>query len=511
MSAPLRSPRVAIIGAGMSGLCMAITLRRAGITDITIYEKAESVGGTWRDNTYPGLSCDVPSRFYQFTFAPKPDWSHLFSPGAEIREYFTQLAADFGLDECIRFGTEVTHAEFADGRWRLRTSRGDTQDVDFLISATGILHHPRYPAIEGLDDFAGAVFHSARWDHQVELAGKRVAVIGTGSTGAQIVCGLADTVGNLKLFQRTAQWILPLPNPAYTRLTKTLHRIVPGLDQLAYRGYRSAIEWFAQALVKPGRRRRLISAICRANLRTVRDPTLRQALTPDYQPMCKRIVISSRFYRAVQHRNVELVTERIDRVVPGGIVTTDGTLHEVDVIALATGFDAHAFLRPMTLVGENGRTLDEAWRDGPRAHLTVALPGFPNFFMLMGPHSPVGNYSLTAISETQANHALDWIQRWRRAEFDTVAPTQAATDSFNAEMRAAMPDTVWTTGCTSWYLGQDGNPELWPWTPDRHRARLSRLDPAGYDLRTHSTTSAPAGQSYPSPTDSLRHVRRQHH
>ncbi|MDT7587178.1 MAG: hypothetical protein QOE32_4728, partial [Pseudonocardiales bacterium] len=222
---------------------------------------------------------------------------------------------------------------------------------------------------------------------------------------------------------------------------------------------------------------------CRANLRTVRDPDLRRALTPDYQPMCKRIVISGRFYRAVQHRNVELVTEGIDRVAPEGIVTTDGRLHEVDVIALATGFDAHAFLRPMTLIGENGRTLDQAWRDGPRAHLTVSLPGFPNFFMLLGPHSPVGNYSLTAIAETQATHALDWIQRWRRTEFDTVAPTQAATDSFNAEMRAAMPDTVWTTGCTSWYLGQDGNPELWPWTPDRHRARLAQLDLTTYDLR----------------------------
>jgi cation diffusion facilitator CzcD-associated flavoprotein CzcO len=474
----------------MSGLCMAITLRRAGITDVTVYEKAESVGGTWRENTYPGLACDVPSRFYQFTFAPKPDWSHLFSPGAEINEYFTEVAADFGLDECVRFGTEVSHAEFTDGRWRLRTSRGDTQEVDFLISATGILHHPRYPAIKGLDDFAGAVFHSARWNHEAPLAGKRVAVIGTGSTGVQIVCGLAGEAGRVELFQRSAQWIFPLPNPAYSRLAKTLQRTVPALAGLTYHGYRATFEFFAKALVKPGWRRRLISAACRANLRTVRDPGLRQALTPDYQPMCKRLVVSSRFYRAIQRPDVELVTEGIDHIAPEGIVTTDGRLHDVDVIALATGFDAHAFLRPMTLVGEEGRTLDEAWRDGPRAHLTVALPGFPNFFMLMGPHSPVGNYSLTAIAETQATHILNWIQRWRRAEFDTVAPTQDATDSFNAEMRAAMPDTVWTTGCNSWYLGQDGNPELWPWTPDRHRVRLSQLDPAGYDLRSHAQASA---------------------
>jgi len=499
VTAAPRAARVAIIGAGMSGLCMAITLRRAGITDITIYEKADSVGGTWRDNTYPGLSCDVPSRFYQFTFAPKPDWSHLFSPGAEIRDYFTTVARDFGLAERIRFGTEVVHAEFNRDHWQLHTSRGDTQDIDFLISATGILHHPRYPAIKGLDDFAGAMFHSARWDHNVALAGKRVAVIGTGSTGVQIVCGLAGEASRVELFQRSAQWIFPLPNPAYSRVTKTLQRTLPSLAELTYRGYRATIEFFAQALVKPGWRRRLISGICRANLRTIRDPRLRRALTPDYQPMCKRLVISGRFYRAIQRPDVELVTERIDRVVAEGILTADGRLHEVDVIALATGFDAHAFLRPMTLVGEEGRTLDEAWRDGPRAHLTVALPGFPNFFMLMGPHSPVGNYSLTAIAETQANHALDWIQRWRGAEFDTVAPTQAATDSFNTEMRAAMPDTVWTTGCASWYLGQDGQPELWPWTPDRHRTRLSWLDPADYDLRSASrsaTASTPTSREY---------------
>jgi cation diffusion facilitator CzcD-associated flavoprotein CzcO len=487
-----RSPRVAIIGAGMSGLCMAVTLRRAGITDITISEKADAVGGTWRDNTYPGLACDVPSRFYQFTFAPKPDWSHVFSPGAEIRDYLTKLAHDFGLMHSIRFGTEVVHAERMHNRWQLCTSNGDTQVVDFLISATGILHHPSYPAIEGLDDFAGAVFHSARWDHDVALRGKRIAVIGTGSTGVQIVCGLAGEAAHLTLFQRSAQWVFPLPNPAYSRFVKMLMRSVPKISALAYYGYRATTEFVVQALVKPGWRRWAMSAACRANLCTVRDPDLRQALTPDHQPMCRRLIISGGFYRAVQRPDVELVTERIDHVAPEGIVTADGRLHEVDVIALATGFDAHAYVRPMTLIGDRGVTLDEAWSKGPRAHMTVSLPGFPNFFMLLGPHSPVGNYSLTAIAESQAGYILNWIERWRRREFDTVAPTLEATNDFNAEMRAALPNTVWTTGCTSWYLGLDGNPELWPWNPSRHRARLSQIDLAAHDLRFDAANAAQA-------------------
>jgi cation diffusion facilitator CzcD-associated flavoprotein CzcO len=488
MTTPPRSPRVAIVGAGMSGICMAIALRRAGITDLTIYEKGHGVGGTWRDNTYPGLTCDVPSRFYQFSFARKPDWSHVFSPGAEIRDYFTKVAHDFGLGESIRFGTEVVHAEFAENHWRVCTSKGDTEEFDFVIAATGILHHPRYPTIPGLDTFAGAIFHSARWNHDVALRGKRVAVVGTGSTGVQIVCGLAGEAGHVELFQRSAQWVFPFPNPAYTRLGNALQRSVPGLGRAIYYGYRATLEFFAGALVKPGWRRRIVSAACRANLRTVRDPHVRLELTPDHEPMCRRLIISGRFYRAIQRRDVELVTAGIDHIAPEGIVTTGGGLHKVDVIALATGFDAHAFMRPMNMIGEDGVTLAQAWRDGPRAHLTVSLPGFPNFFMLLGPHSPIGNYSLTATVETQADYILNWIQMWRQRAFDTVAPTQAATDRFNAEMQAAMPDTVWATGCTSWYLGQDGRPELWPWNPGRLRATLGQTELDDHDLRFQPAT-----------------------
>lgn len=486
----LRMPTVAIVGAGMSGICMAITLLDAGITDITIYEKADEIGGTWRDNTYPGLSCDVPSRLYQYTFATNPAWTHLFSPGAEIQSYFAGVVDTHQLRSRIRFGTEIVDARFANDRWQLRTATGEDSVVDFLISATGILREPRYPNIKGLNDFGGATMHSARWDHTVDMAGRRVAVIGTGSTGVQIVCGLSGQVSRLALFQRSAQWVLPLPNPPYTALAAPVHRRLPLLDRLGYRGYRGVFEWFSKALVEPGWRRRAISQACRANLRTVRDPDLRRKLTPDYQPMCRRLVISAGFYRAMQRPDVELVTEAIDHVEQRGIVTTDGRLHECDAIVLATGFDAHAFMRPMNLVGRDRNTIDELWAEGPRAHLTVALPGFPNFFMLMGPHSPVGNYSLTAIAETQAAHIAAWISRWCKGEFDSVAPKALATEQFNAEMRAALPRTVWATGCTSWYLGKDGFPELWPWSPDRHREVLEAQPIAGdYDLRVTAKTS----------------------
>jgi cation diffusion facilitator CzcD-associated flavoprotein CzcO len=480
-----RPPSVGIVGAGMSGLCQAIVLRKAGITDVTIYEKSRDVGGTWRDNTYPGLSCDVPSRFYQFTFALNPGWTKLFSPGAEIYEYFRELTGHHQLNDVIRFGVEIVDARFAEGRWHLTTDAGEEMSHDFLIAATGVLREPRTPSINGLDEFGGPVMHSARWNHEVDLSGKRVAVIGTGSTGVQIVCGLADSVNRLDLFQRSAQWILPLPNPRYRRWSGPMHRRVPMLSSMAYYVYHLAFEWLAGALVRPGWRRRFMSSLCRANLRSVRDSDLRRRLTPDYQPMCRRLVVSAGFYRTMQRDNVRLVDSGIDHVEQRGIITVDGTLHELDAIVLATGFDAHAFMRPMSLVGRDGLTIQRLWEEGPKAYLGVALPGFPNFFMLMGPHSPVGNYSLTAIAEAQAAHILGWIQRWRTGEFDNVAPTPVATDEFNASMRRAMPGTVWASGCTSWYLGADGLPELWPWTPHAYRQRLAATpDINDYDINT---------------------------
>lgn len=475
-------PRLAIIGSGMSGICMAIRLQQSGFTNFTIYEKALTPGGTWRDNTYPGLTCDVPSRFYQFTFAPNPNWSSFFSPGREINAYFAGLATAHKLTDRTRYGTEVARAEFRNGHWLVTTASGEQAEYDFLISATGVLHHPLTPQLVGLEDFAGAKFHSARWNHNVEVTGKRVGVIGTGSTGVQIVTALAGRTHHLTLFQRTAQWVLPVPNFRYSRLTSAAYRAVPILNRLSYLGTRAIFEFFARALTQPGWRRTTIEFLCRANLRTVRGRQLRRALRPDYRPMCKRLVVASGFYRAVQRHGVELVTAGIDHLQPAGIVTADGRLHELDVLVFATGFDTHAFMRPMRMTGRDGITLDDAWAHGPKAFQTVMMPGFPNFFMLIGPHSPIGNYSLTAIVEAQSDHVLQWLRRWRNGELATIEPTQIATDGFNAQMRAAMPDTVWVTGCNSWYLGQDGTPELWPWAPDLHRNMLKHPTPSDYRI-----------------------------
>jgi cation diffusion facilitator CzcD-associated flavoprotein CzcO len=489
----VRGPTVAIIGAGMSGLCMGIKLERAGFEDFTIFEKAGEVGGTWRENTYPGLSCDVPSRFYSYSFEPNPDWSRNFSPGPEIWAYFRGIADRYGLRPRIRFGQEVTGARWDGQRWRLRTAAGEEAAADVLVSACGVLHHPRVPEIPGLERFGGAAFHSSRWDHSVPLDGRAIGVIGTGSTGVQLVSDLAYRAGRLELFQRTAQWVLPLPNLPYSGLTRWLLRRWPALSRFGYRAAQEFFEHgFGRAVVEPCWQRTAIGAICRANLRTVRDAELRRRLTPDYEPMCKRLVMSGGFYRAMQRPNVRLVTESIDHIEEEGVVTADGEMHKLDVIAFATGFQAHSFLRPTELVGEDGLTLDQAWRIEPFAYRTVALPGFPNFFMIMGPHSPFGNQSLVAVAETQADYIVEWVRMLADGRVAAAAPSAQATERYNQQMRDAMPQTVWVTGCNSWYIGADGLPMNWPWTPADHREMLREPDLGEFETRAPAARAAPA-------------------
>lgn len=480
-----KTPTVAIVGAGMSGICMAIKLLDAGIDSFTIFEKADDVGGTWRDNTYPGLHCDVPSRYYTYSFQPNPEWSRLMPPGAEIQDYLQRAASQRGVRTHVRFGTDVESALYRDGRWVVTTSTGE-EAFDVLITATGVLRVPRHPDLAGLDTFCGPTFHSSRWDHSVSLQDKRIGLIGTGSTGVQITAELGGNVLGLSVFQRTAQWICPWPNLPYTRLSRTLMRRWPWLTEPGYRFWGSFVRLtFGRAPIRPGLARTFYQRLCRLNLRvSVRDHRLRRTLTPPDQPMCKRMIFSGRFYRSVQKPGVEVVTEAIDHVEPRGVVTVDGKLHEVDVLVLATGFDARAYVRPMTITGENGLRLDEAWEDGPKAYRSVAVPGFPNMFMLMGPHSPIGNQSLVPIAEDQADYALWWIKQIAGGRVVSAAPTETATKEYNDEMKAAMPQTIWVTGCSSWYLGKDGLPELFPWTPERHHQLLKTPDLRDFEVRT---------------------------
>ena len=480
-----RSLKIAIIGAGMSGICMAVKLQDAGIDSFTIFEKADDVGGTWRDNTYPGLTCDVPSRYYSYSFRPNPDWSHLLPPGPEIQAYFQRVADERGIRRHIRFGADVTGARYDGGKWRLTTGDGE-ETFDVLVTATGVLRVPRYPDIPGRDTFAGPAFHSSRWDHSVCLPDKRIGLIGTGSTGVQIVAALGGEVRQLKVFQRTAQWIYPFPNVRYSQLTRRVLSRWAALNGLGYRFWGWYIrQTLGRATIRPGWQRRLIQAQCRWNLRlSVRDHQLRAKLTPKDLPMCKRQVLAGHFYRSVQQPGVEVISDPIDHIESRGVVTGDGTLHELDLLVYATGFDARAYVRPLEVIGEGGLTLDEAWADGPKAYRSVAVPGFPNLFMLMGPHSPIGNQSLVPIAEDQADYAMWWINQLRDGVVHAAAPTEAATKEYNESMKAAMPQTIWVTGCSSWYLGKDGLPELFPWTPETHRQLLRQPVLADFDVRT---------------------------
>lgn len=463
-----QNPSVAIIGSGMSGLCMAIKLKRAGFNEFAIYEKADSLGGTWRENTYPGLSCDVPSHYYSYSFELNPGWTHRFSTGSEIRQYFEDVADKYELRQRIQFNREVSECRWANDHWEIDFTDGSSRQADIVVSATGVLHRPSYPNIDGIDNFAGACFHSARWDHRVELKGKRIGIIGAGSTSVQIVTELVSRVDKVSIFQRTPQWIAPTPDKEYSNSFKATLRWIPGLNRLVYHMLRRFFEYLAaNAVIKPGWQRKRIADSCRDNLATVRDPELRAKLTPDYEPMCKRLIMSEGFYEAVQSPNCELVTENIERVEPGGLRTTDGTLHELDVLVLATGFDPLAFMRPMTMVGENGLTLEKTWSEAVTAYRSIALPGFPNFFMLIGPNGPVGNFSLISIAETQADYIVKCLRLLESGKLQKISPRPEVCAQLEEERIKALSTSVWSTGCNSWYLDSRGIPSLWPFTPKR--------------------------------------------
>jgi cation diffusion facilitator CzcD-associated flavoprotein CzcO len=484
MDHEVRPLRCAIIGAGMAGILGAIKLTETGLTDFTVYEKADRVGGTWRENTYPGLSCDVPSHLYSYSFALTPEWTRHFSPGPEIRAYFERVAAEHGVLDHVRFGDPVTRCTFSDGRWHLLTGSGHRDDVDVVIAATGVLHHPRFPEIEGLETFGGAMFHSSRWDHDARLDGARIGIIGTGSTAVQIVSGIVDRVDGLSLFQRTAQWVMPQENPAYSDDERAELRDDPAKLAARHQSLSDMFDLFANAVVDSDSAEiKMIEHACLENLEhNVQDPELREKLRPDYRAACKRLIISPDFYAAIQRPNAELVTDAIEAIEPAGVRTADGRLHELDILVLATGFRADAFMRPMEVIGRNGTTLEQAWSPRPEAYLSISIPDFPNFFLLNGPNGPVGNFSLIEVAELQFRYIMQLIERIRAGQCRQASATHDALAEFERAREQAAQHTVWVTGCKSWYLDDRGIPAGWPWSFIKFRHEMKAPDPSAFEF-----------------------------
>lgn len=482
-----REPRVVIIGAGIAGIATAVTLQRAGFHEFTILEKGSDVGGVWHWNRYPGLTCDVPSQLYQFSFAPKPDWSGLFAPGEEIQRYLRDVVEQFGLDPHLRLDSEVRSAVFTGSSWQVTTSDGTELEADFLISATGVLHHPFTPDIPGLESFTGDVVHTARWGDGVATDGRRIAVIGNGSTGVQIVSALQAGAGHITHFVRTPQWVIWAPmGLSQPTVVGSLLRKAPALHRRLYGALLRGSRILTDIALRPTVQRRLAQSYARLCLRIqIRDRELRDSLTPDYQPFCKRQVVSSSYYGAIRAGNAELVTTPIERVTPQGIRLEDGREIDVDLLVLATGFEAHNYMRPMDLRGRDGVSIDDAWAKSPRGYRMTAIPGFPNLFTVLGPNSPTGSVSLQYSSELTARYITHWLRKFRDGEIDTVEVTEEATAKFNDDVTAALGPTVWNTGCNSWYLTDEGNVDLWPYDRKTMTAMLSRPD----DRDFHITTS----------------------
>lgn len=478
--------RVAIIGAGFGGLGAGIRLRKVGLTDFIILERAGSVGGTWRDNTYPGCACDVPSHLYSFSFAPNPGWSRSFSRQPEIRQYLEHVAARYTLGGHIRFGAEVTQASWDAHAacWRLRTSRGELT-AGVLISAAGPLSEPSLPDIPGLASFPGEVFHSARWNHGYDLTGKRVAVVGTGASAIQIVPRIQPAVDRLVLFQRTPAWILPRRDRRISEPEKWLYRHVPLTQRIARLGIYASRESAVGAFVKrPALLGRLQRLALRHLAKSVPDRALRSTLTPDYVMGCKRILLSNDFYPALAAPNADVVAAGLATVDGSTLTAQDGSSQDVDAIIFATGFQAADMPIADRVRGSGGVTLAQAWRGDMRALRGTTIAGFPNLCLVIGPNTGLGHNSMIYMIESQLDYIVDYIEALDRLGAAALDARPAAQDRWCAGIEHRMASTVWATGgCVSWYLNAAGrNPTLWPASTVRFRRATRRIDLTEYNL-----------------------------
>jgi cation diffusion facilitator CzcD-associated flavoprotein CzcO len=478
---------VVIVGSGFSGLGLGHGLKQAGIEDFVLLERGDDVGGTWRDNTYPGCQCDVPSHLYSFSFAPNPDWSRTYSTQPEIQAYLRRCADDFGLRPHLRTNCEVQSAAWEEdtATWVVGTSQG-TFRADVLVSAHGGLSEPSLPALPGLEDFEGTLFHSAQWDHDHDLRGERVAVIGTGASAIQIIPKIQPDVGHLTVLQRTPAWVLPHTDRAVSRFEKRLYRRVPALQRVVRKLIYLSRELVVVALAKRTRLTRGMRRLGLVNLhKHVKDPELREKLTPDFDPGCKRLLLSDTYYPALAQPNVDVVTSNIERVTPTGIRTTDGEEHPVDTIIAATGFRVTDNPVAARVKGREGETLADAWQNtGPRAYLGTTVPGFPNLFLMTGPNTGIGHTSLVYMIEAQIPYVLGALDVLDRPGVAAVDVRADVADRFDEELQEAMTKTVWNAGgCQSWYLHESGrNATLWPDFTFRYRRRTARFDVENYEL-----------------------------
>jgi len=468
---------ILIIGAGFSGLIMALQARRRGLSNIVILEKAEDIGGTWRDNTYPGVACDIPSHLYSMASHPNPDWSRSYAPGAEIWAYMRDVAHKEELYQYCRFGQELAAADWDGTGWQVETTRGDRFAAPVLVLATGALHQPLLPPVEGLTSFPGPAFHSARWDHGASIDGKRVAVVGSGASAVQIVPELARRAAHLTVFQRTPPYVLPRADRTIGPGMRALHRTLPVTGALRrwwlYRTYEARHMLFRG---RPVAVKQAMKLWRRTLEKSITDPALRTALTPPYRIGCKRILSSSDWYPTLARDHVTTIASGLDRIEGNRLIAANGQTAEVDVLIWATGFRVTDALRGAKITGTGGRSLARRWVRRIEAHLGLAVSGFPNLFFLLGPHSGLGHNSVLLMIEAQAEHIGRLLDEMRRNALFAVDPDPEAQQAFETEMDSRLKATVWQAGgCESWYQdGRGRNTTLWPGTAGEYRRRLAR-------------------------------------
>lgn len=482
--APGRSRSIAIVGGGFGGVGAAVMLKRAGYENVTVFEKAERVGGVWHRNTYPGAACDIPSHLYEFSFAPNR-WSRRFAPQAEIQAYVEGVAVHFGVRDRIHTGVEVKSARWDEerGRWVLETSAGP-HAAEILLTACGQLSVPKTPPIPGLESFAGPAFHTADWRHDVDLDGKRVAVVGTGCSAIQVVPAIQPTVAQLDVYQRTPGWTVPRMDYAYPHWAHTLFKRFPAVRRLDRASVFALQEFAAAAMTRQRWLLPLLRMIGRRQINAaIEDPELRRKVTPSDEFGCKRLMLTDDWYPALVKPNVELVTERIETVTPNGIRDARGVERPADALVLATGFASHDFVAPMAIAGRDGRTLAQAWGKAPRAYLGLSVPDFPNLFFLYGPNTNGGSGSVVFTLEAGIGHVLASLRELERTEASRIEVRREVAERFDRELREALEGTVWHSGCTNWYVDENGNdPSQWPWTWSNYRRRTASLEPGAYEL-----------------------------